>query len=71
MARSGTLALVATTLSLLLAGPAGAKLFTVTTDARGYFTRSTTFRSGRRYRLVWTQPNGQTIRGTTTSVYNR
>jgi hypothetical protein len=47
------------------------KLFTVTTDARGYFTRNTTFRSGRRYRLVWTEPNGQTIRGTTTSVYKR
>jgi hypothetical protein len=47
------------------------KLFTVTTDARGYFTRNTTFRSGRRYRLVWTQPNGQTIHGTTTSVYKR
>jgi hypothetical protein len=46
-------------------------LFTVTTDARGYFTRNTTFRSGRRYRLSWTQPNGQTIHGTTTSVYKR
>jgi hypothetical protein len=47
------------------------KLFTVTTDSRGYFTRNTTFRSGRRYRLSWTQPNGQPIRGTTTSVYKR
>jgi hypothetical protein len=47
------------------------KLFTVTTDARGYFTRNTTFRSGRRYRLTWTQPDGQTIHGTTTSVYKR
>jgi len=47
------------------------KLFTATTDARGYFTRSTTFRSGRRYRVVWTQPNGQAIHGTTTSVYTR
>jgi hypothetical protein len=46
-------------------------LFTVTTDARGYFTKNTTFRSGRRYRLVWTQPDGQQIHGTTTSVYKR
>ena len=42
-----------------------------TTDSRGYFTRNTTFRSGRRYRLVWTQPSGQSIHGTTTSVYKR
>jgi Cellulase (glycosyl hydrolase family 5) len=47
------------------------KLFTVRTDSRGYFTRNTTFRSGRRYRLVWTQPSGQSIHGTTTSVYRR
>jgi hypothetical protein len=47
------------------------KLFTTTTDARGYFTRSTTFRSGRRYRLVWTRPDGQTMHGTTTAVYKR
>jgi hypothetical protein len=47
------------------------KLFTVTTDSRGYFTRNTTFRSGRKYRLTWTQPDGQTIHGTATSVYKR
>jgi hypothetical protein len=47
------------------------KLFTTTTDARGYFTRNTTLRSGRRYRLAWTQPDGRTIHGTTTSVYKR
>jgi hypothetical protein len=47
------------------------KLFTATTDARGYFTRNATFRSGRRYRLVWTRPDGQTIHGTTTAVYKR
>jgi hypothetical protein len=47
------------------------KLFTVTTDAHGYFTRNTTFRSGRRYRLTWAQPGGQAIHGTTTSVYKR
>jgi hypothetical protein len=46
-------------------------LFTTRTDSRGYFTRNTTFRSGRRYRLVWTQPGGDTVRGTTTSVYRR
>jgi hypothetical protein len=45
------------------------KLFTTTTDSRGYFTRNTAFRSGRRYRLTWTQPDGTTIHGTTTSVY--
>jgi Cellulase (glycosyl hydrolase family 5) len=47
------------------------KLFTTTTDSRGYFTRTTTFRSGRRYRLAWAQPDGTTIHGTTTSVYRR
>jgi hypothetical protein len=47
------------------------KLFTTTTDSRGYFTRNATFRSGRRYRLAWTQPDGTTIHGTTTSVYKR
>ena len=47
------------------------KLFTTTTDARGYFTRNTTFRSGRRYRLVWTAPDGRTLHGTTTAVYKR
>jgi hypothetical protein len=47
------------------------KLFTLTTDARGYVTRTTSFRSGRRYRLVWTQPDGRTIHGTATAVYKR
>jgi hypothetical protein len=47
------------------------KLFTVTTDSRGYFTRNTTLRSGRKYRLTWTQPDGRTIHGTATSVYKR
>jgi hypothetical protein len=45
------------------------RLFTTTTDSRGYFTRNTTFRSGRRYRLTWTEPDGRTIHGTTTRVY--
>jgi len=47
------------------------KLFTVKTNSRGYFTRSTPFRSGRRYRLVWTNAGGQSFHGTTTSVYRR
>jgi hypothetical protein len=47
------------------------KLFTLTTDARGYFGRNTSFRSGRRYRVVWTQPDGSTIHGTATAVYKR
>jgi hypothetical protein len=47
------------------------KLFTLTTDARGYFSRNTSFRSGRRYRVVWTQPDGSTIHGTATAVYKR
>jgi hypothetical protein len=45
------------------------KLFTLTTDPRGYFSRTTTFRPGRRYRLAWTQPDGRTIHGTATRVY--
>jgi hypothetical protein len=53
------------------AGSSWRRLFTVTTDARGAFTRAVAFRSGRRYRLVWTSPAGETMRGTTTSVYKR
>ena len=37
------------------------RLATVTTDARGYFTRSSSFVSKRRYRLVWTAPGGTTF----------
>jgi hypothetical protein len=47
------------------------KLATVTTDARGYFAKKTSFRSGRKYRVLWTQPDGQTIHGTATAVYKR
>jgi hypothetical protein len=47
------------------------RLFSTTTDARGYFTRNATFRSGRRYRIAWTGPDGRTIHGTATSVYKR
>jgi hypothetical protein len=47
------------------------RLFTATTDSRGYFQRRATFRSGRRYRVAWTGADGQTIHGTATSVYKR
>ncbi|HEX2103071.1 MAG TPA: hypothetical protein VHF51_05430 [Solirubrobacteraceae bacterium] len=47
------------------------RLFTTTTNSRGYFQRNVTFRSGRRYRVVWTRADGRTFRGTATSVYRR
>jgi hypothetical protein len=47
------------------------RLARLTTNARGYFTRTTSFRSGRRYRVAWTQPDGRTIHGTATRVYRR
>jgi hypothetical protein len=47
------------------------RLFTTRTDSRGYFQRRASFRSGRRYRVVWTAPDGRTLRGTATSVYRR
>jgi hypothetical protein len=47
------------------------RLFTVTTDRRGYFTRTVNYRAGRAYRLVWTRPDGTTMAGTRTSVYRR
>ena len=43
----------------------------VTTDVRGYLTLRIPFRSGARYRLVWTAPGGQTFQGSTTRVYRR
>jgi hypothetical protein len=46
-------------------------LFSTTTDARGYFTRTVNFRAGRRYRVAWTGPDGRTVHGATTSVYDR
>jgi hypothetical protein len=52
-------------------GGAWKRLFTTTTDARGYFQRNTSFRSGRRYRVAWTGADGRTIHGTATSVYKR
>ncbi len=47
------------------------RLFTMTTNATGYFERSVPFRSGRRYRLAWTAPDGRTLHGSTTRVYRR
>lgn len=38
-------------------------LATVTTDARGYFTQRTSNRSGRRWRLRWTAPDGKVRTG--------
>jgi hypothetical protein len=52
-------------------GSSWRRLFTVQTDAHGSFTRTTAFRSGRRYRLSWTAPDGTAFHGTTTSVYRR
>jgi hypothetical protein len=52
-------------------GSSWRRLFDVTTDARGAFTRTTRFRSGRKYRLTWTAPAGTVFHGTATSVYRR
>ncbi len=46
-------------------------LMTVSTDARGSFTRSVSLRAGRRYRLAWTAPDGTVFRGPPTRVYAR
>lgn len=45
------------------------KLTTVTTDARGYFTKRVSHPDGRQFRLVWTAPDGTTYRGTPTRAY--
>jgi hypothetical protein len=47
------------------------RLFTTTTNSRGYFQRNASFRSGRRYRVAWTGADGRTIHGTATAVYKR
>jgi hypothetical protein len=44
-------------------------LTTVTTDARGYFTRNASFKAGRQWRLAWTAPDGTVLRGTSTRAY--
>jgi hypothetical protein len=44
-------------------------LATVTTDARGYFTRRTANRSGRRWRLQWTDGGGTVRTGAPVRAY--
>jgi hypothetical protein len=44
-------------------------LLTVKTDARGYFTKSSSFVTGRQWRLVWKAPDGTTFHGTPTRAY--
>jgi hypothetical protein len=44
-------------------------LTTVQTDARGYFTKSANYVSGREWRLVWKAANGTTYRGSPTRAY--
>jgi hypothetical protein len=44
-------------------------LTTVTTNSRGYFTKSASFVAGRQWRLVWKAPDGTTFRGTPTRAY--
>lgn len=39
------------------------RLGTVRTNSRGYFTRSTSTRSGRQYRVTWAAPGGGTLEG--------
>jgi len=46
-------------------------LATRTTDARGSFSATTALRAGRRYRLLWTAPDGTVFRGPSTRVYTR
>jgi hypothetical protein len=44
-------------------------LATVTTNSRGYFTKTTSYRKGRTWRLRWTSPAGTEYTGTTTKSY--
>jgi hypothetical protein len=45
------------------------ELRTVTTGARGYFRLRTGYRSGRRFRLQWTAPDGTVFRGPPIRAY--
>jgi len=45
------------------------KLRTVTTDARGYWRFMTGYRSGRRFRVYWTAPDGTVYRGPPIRAY--
>ncbi len=42
-----------------------------TTTSRGYWSMSTSYRSGRRYRVRWTAPGGRTFTGPLTRVSSR
>lgn len=44
-------------------------LVTVTTNARGAFTRKVAYRSGRQFQLVWTAPDGTRYAGTAIRAY--
>ena len=45
------------------------KLRTVTTDAGGYWQFTTSYRSGRRFRVEWTAPDGTVFRGPPIRAY--
>jgi len=45
------------------------KLRTVTTDARGYWRFTTGYRSGRRFRVSWTAPDGTVYKGPPIRAY--
>jgi hypothetical protein len=45
------------------------KLRTVTTSARGYWRLRTRYRSGRRFRVEWTAPDGTVFRGPPIRAY--
>jgi hypothetical protein len=47
------------------------KLATVATDSRGYWSKRTTYRSGRRWRVRWTAPDGTVRVGPATRAYRR
>jgi hypothetical protein len=52
-----------------LSGGRWRPLATVTTDARGAFTRSANYRAGRQWRLTWTGPDGTVFRSPATRAY--
>jgi len=47
------------------------KLATIATDERGVFRRRVADAAGRRWRLVWTSPQGTTFRGPPTRAHAR
>ena len=46
------------------------KLRTVTTDSRGYWHFTTGYRTGRRFRVSWTAPDGTVFRGPPIRAYS-